>query len=407
MKIRDLLNFQFKKQNRFKNKYIKILVYFLITILLFTFISRLSKSLTVPIVQTSKLESAEIKNVVSITGILEGNESTTVNSIEGCKVNDIYVSVGSKVNEGDILYQMNLDNVKERALEIQNQIDGKNKALERAYEDFNHAKKLEDQKISDARNAMTQAEGTSEYETLKSAYEELINNKDYNIISFKRAIEDLQNDSALQNLTNTINNYTKIIESEGNVTAPCSGVISDIFISKDTISEGTSAMTITDISKGIRFEGKVPTLDGEKIKNGMEAKESSGETKFTVKSCSVDTKDSNIMNVTATIKDDKNSDIKIGQNVTIDVILSAERYNACIPNEGLRAESKKYFVLVLKEENSFLGTIFKAERVDVEIIDKNENIVAIKDNVINVDDGIIIKSNKNVFKDDEVRKEDE
>ena len=406
MKISDILNFQFKKQNRIESKYIKILVYFLITMFLLTFISRLSKSLTVPIVQTAKLEAAEIKNVISITGILEGNENTAVNSIEGCKVNDIYVSVGSKVNAGDILYQMNLDNVKEKASEIQKQIDGKNKALERAYEDFNHAKKSEDQKISDARNAMIKAEGTLEYETFKSAYEELLNNKDYNIISYKRVIEDLQNDSSLQNLNNTISNYNKIIESEGNVTAPCSGVVSDILISKDTISEGPSAMIITDISKGIRFEGKVPALDGEKIKNGMEAKASSGDTKFTVKSCSLDTKDSNIMNVTATIKDDKNTDIKIGQNVTIDVILSAEKYNGCIPIEGLRSESKKYFVLVLKEENSFLGTIFKAERVYVEIIDKNSNIVAIKDNVINIDDEIIIKSNKNVFKDDEVRKDD-
>lgn len=401
------MKFEFKIPNKINNKYIKILIYFLITMILLTFVSRLSKSLTVPVVQTVKIQSAEIKNTVSINGMVKGSENVTINSIEGCKVNNIFVSIGSQVNKGDILFQIDLGSISEKLLDIQNQIDVKSKALERANEDYNYAKKSEEQKINNARNAMIKAEGLPEYEELKNNYENLLSDKDYSLTSYKRAIEDLKQDNSLQTLESIKNNYNNIIKENGNITASCSGVVSEIFISNDTVSDVVSAMVITDISKGIRFEGNVSALEGEKIKIGMKATQNSGDLEYTIKSCVVDKKDSNMANVIATIDYDKDIEINFGKNITIDVVLSQEEYSDCIPFEALRADSNKYFILILKEENSFVGTIYKAERINVEIIDKNSRLIAIKNTEINLDDEIIIGSNKNVFTGDEVRKDNE
>ena len=403
MNIKDILNFELKRQKYSCNKYMKVLVYFLSVMILMSFISRFSKSLTVPIIQTTNIDTKEIKNEIKINGNLRGNKNTTVSNIDGCLINDIYVSVGTKINEGDILYQINTDSLNEKINDIQRQITQKNIILKRAYEDYNHAKNVEEQKISDAQNAMIKVEGTSEYDISKKSYEEAINNKEYNLISYKRTIEDLENDTSLQILNSTLSNYNKIIESNGNIKAPCSGIVTDILISKNQISTGTSAMTITDTSNGIIFEGKIAAAEGKYISNGMIATLEGSETKLSITSTSVDSNDNNSMNIVAMFIEDIDSNINIKETVSINIVLSSKKYNTCIPIESLRCDSNKYFVFIVKEEESFIGTIYKSEKVNVEIIDKDLNNVAIKDSTITNNDKIIVKSNKNIFENDEVR----
>lgn len=403
MNIKDVLNFELKRQKYSCNKYIKVLVYFLSVMILMSFISRFSKSLTVPIIQTTNIYTQEIKNEIKVNGNLKGNKNITVSNIDGCLINDIYVSVGTKINEGDILYQINTDSLNEKINDIQKQISQKNIILKRAYEDYNHAKNVEEQKISDAQNAMIKAEGTSEYDISKKSYEEAINNKEYNLISYKRAIEDLENDTSLQILNSTLSNYNKIIESNGNIKASCNGIVTDILISKNQISTGTSAMTITDTSSGIIFEGKIAATEGKYISNGMVATLEGSGAKLSITSTSVDSNDNTSMNIVAMFIEDIDSNINIKETASINIVLSSKKYNTCIPIESLRCDSNKYFVFIVKEEESFIGTIYKSEKVNVEIIDKDLNNVAIKDSTITNNDKIIVKSNKNIFENDEVR----
>lgn len=403
MNIKDVLNFELKRQKYSCNKYIKVLVYFLSVMILMSFISRFSKSLTVPIIQTTNIYTQEIKNEIKVNGNLKGNKNITVSNIDGCLINDIYVSVGTKINEGDILYQINTDSLNEKINDIQKQISQKNIVLKRAYEDYNHAKNVEEQKISDAQNAMIKAEGTSEYDISKKSYEEAINNKEYNLISYKRAIEDLENDTSLQILNSTLSNYNKIIESNGNIKASCNGIVTDILISKNQISTGTSAMTITDTSSGIIFEGKIAATEGKYISNGMVATLEGSGAKLSITSTSVDSNDNTSMNIVAMFIEDIDSNINIKETASINIVLSSKKYNTCIPIESLRCDSNKYFVFIVKEEESFIGTIYKSEKVNVEIIDKDLNNVAIKDSTITNNDKIIVKSNKNIFENDEVR----
>ena len=133
MNIKDVLNFELKRQKYSCNKYIKVLVYFLSVMILMSFISRFSKSLTVPIIQTTNIYTQEIKNEIKVNGNLKGNKNITVSNIDGCLINDIYVSVGTKINEGDILYQINTDSLNEKINDIQKQISQKNIILKRIF----------------------------------------------------------------------------------------------------------------------------------------------------------------------------------------------------------------------------------------------------------------------------------
>ena len=404
MKIKEILNFEIKDVKSRQIKYIKLLVYFLITMFLLTFLSRCSKSLTVPIVNTTNMSGGEITNTALISGLLKGSNNINIGTVEGCTVTDIYVSVGNKINEGDELYQVDLETVNSKILEIKNEINKKNVTLQRAYEDYDHAKEDIDRKIENAKDSMTRAAGTGEYEMLKKAYDDEVFNKDYGLQSFKRAIEDLENDNSLKLLNDKLNQYNSIISSNGKIKASCSGIISDILVVKGQVPETPFSIIISNISDGISFEGKIPKEQGASIKSGQVAYLDTSEAKFEITSCTIDKTDNNTIDVKANLKDDRNSDINIGQNVSLNAIISKQKYNSCIPIKAVHCDKDKYFVFVLKEEKSILGTIYKAERIDIEILEKDGNIVAIKDNLLSEKDEIIVGSNKNIFEDDEVKK---
>lgn len=404
MKIKDILNFEIKGAKNNQIKYIKLLVYFLITMFLLTFLSRISKSLTVPIVNTTNISAGEITNTALINGEIKGNSNINIDTVEGCTVTDIYVSIGEKINEGDELYQLDLEAVNEKVLEVKNQINKQNLIIQRAYEDYSDAEEEIDRKIADAKDSMTRALGTEEYEVLKKIYDDGVSNKDYSIKSFKRAIEDLESDNSIRLLNDKLNEYNGIISSEGKIKASSSGVVSDILVVKGQVPETPFSIIISNISDGITFLGKIPKKQGESIKPGQVAYLDASEAQFEITSCTIDKIDNNNINVKANLKDDKSSDINLGQNMYLRSIISKQRYSSCIPIRAVHSDKDKYFIFVLKEENTILGTVYKAERIDIEVLEKDGNIVAIKDNILSAKDEIIVGSNKNIFENDEVKK---
>ena len=81
---------------------------------------------------------------------------------------------------------------------------------------------------------------------------------------------------------------------------------------------------------------------------------------------------------------------------------SKQNYSCKIPLAALREDTKGNYCLVVTEESSALGTVKKAERVDVTVLEKNGEEAAVEAVLENTDQ-VIVGSEKYVEEGDQVR----
>lgn len=78
-----------------------------------------------------------------------------------------------------------------------------------------------------------------------------------------------------------------------------------------------------------------------------------------------------------------------------------------MPLSALRADGMDYYVLVLKENETFLGTEYSVEKRQVMVQDKNEEYVAFQENPLSEEEEVVTLSDKEVRPGDTVRMAEE
>lgn len=76
-----------------------------------------------PVVTTSVLEEKYIEHIVEADGIVVEGGKQAVTTLAGLRVESLMVHVGDRVEEGDVLFKIDLDDLKEIMKENQTQID--------------------------------------------------------------------------------------------------------------------------------------------------------------------------------------------------------------------------------------------------------------------------------------------
>lgn len=109
---------------------------------------------------------------------------------------------------------------------------------------------------------------------------------------------------------------------------------------------------------------------------------------------------------------DITADISNGEfDADENAVLYAEKksavYSCVVPLEALRTEDNKYFVLLAEERENILGTELTAVRAEVEVLEKNKDKAALKNDDLSGNSKIILTSQKNIKTGDRIRLEDE
>lgn len=99
-----------------RKKIIKILASFLVLMLLFTVLSRAADSASLANVQTKTAQNMTIDHTVTGSGKVMQNREQAVSTIGDQKVQTIYVSEGQSVEAGDLLFDLDIANLKEQIL---------------------------------------------------------------------------------------------------------------------------------------------------------------------------------------------------------------------------------------------------------------------------------------------------
>ena len=97
----------------------------------------------------------------------------------------------------------------------------------------------------------------------------------------------------------------------------------------------------------------------------------------------------------------------IGQSGMFRVTQQSEMYNYCIPVDALHMdENQRNFVYVLGERSGFLGAELTAEKLMVDVLDKNDKYAALAVGVVDGNSRIICTADREISDGDPVRMKD-
>ena len=411
-----------------------------------TLISKSFYTTKLPVVTTSVLEEKYIEHIVEADGIVVEGGKQAVTTLAGLRVESLMVHVGDRVEEGDVLFKIDLDDLKEIMKENQTQIDKlqlqvnailENQELARQKKEIEEARAREDydrtarEKNTDVGRAadvyartmeeLEGADGEAGYQELEDALQQAaygeadaMRERDSAMRQAQRDIEDIlfpeASDATLSvtrtdigRLKENLSSYQKIMDNQGNVTADASGMITDIYIEAGSRVPDSAAMMMTDDSIPCQFKVLLDKEQKKYIGVGDSA---------TVKldgGSSLDTTVNYFME-SQTMPGSFEVTIELPQNMGIPglsgkIIYSkqGEKYECCISPEAVYITNTKCFVYVLKTREGILGEEYYVEEVTVRILDQNDAWVAIESGMLDKESKIITSADKEFSKGDVVR----
>lgn len=418
-----------------------------------TLVSKSLYTTRLPVVNTVMPEEKYVEHIVEVEGIVVEGGKQAVSALSGLRVKDLMVHVGDRVEEGDVLFTIDLEDLKEimdekqsAINEIQLQVNAilENQALAQQRKEIEEARAREDydttarQKDTDVGRAMDRyvraledlesAEGADEEEQQRlrdelqsAAYAEAdaMRERDAAVKDAGRDVEDIlmpENADAtlsvyqaqIANLREGLAVYQEVLNAQGNVTAKSQGMITDIYVEEGGRVPDAAAMMMTDESVPCQFKVNIDQAQKKYVGYGdtvfLKLDGSSSELEAKVDYLT----ESQLMPGGYEILFSLPENMGFpGLSGVMKRTERGEKYSCCVPPAAVYENQKRNFVYVVKERDGILGSEYYVEEVTVRVTDYNESWMALDAPALDSKSQIVIYSDKDFGKGDVVRWVDE
>ena len=230
-----------------------------------------------------------------------------------------------------------------------------------------------------------------DYKAKEEAYNEAVKQRQSTIQSANRTLEDakapenvdtataLTANDDLEEKQLAVDELQKVMDVNGKITAPSDGLITKVNVTTGETTTEDTAIRISDQSAGYKF---TVTLDKASAKylskdDKVTLDLGNGTTVegLTVQSIDVSAEDKNSYELTVSIPAKVK---KLGSIATLKVEKASKKYDTCVPLGALHSDGDKYYVYVINEKDTILGTETAVDKVQVDILDKNNEQAAIE-----------------------------
>ncbi|MDE6386862.1 MAG: biotin/lipoyl-binding protein [Lachnospiraceae bacterium] len=428
------------------NRKKKIVAGFFVFLIFMWFCTVTSKSIyasKLPIVATESIQQKYVEHIVKVDGIVIAGEKSPVTALSGLRVENLAVQVGDQVEEGDVLFTIDMEDLsqiieeKQTAIsKLQAQIDTivhneelarQKKELEeqRAREDYDALARREDTLVGRGAEEVNQAEkdleNAGDDEALRDALQQAAYaeadakwQRETAMKEAERKVEDITtpesedstltvNRLELADLQADLSLFLDIREAEGQIKAPGSGTITDIYINTGGRTSDSAVLLLADDSVPCQFK---TTLTQEQKKyvglNDEVSLKLDGSSRE--KEAAVDyLSESSTMpgNYEVYINLPEGTGVP-GLSGTMSRAESGEKHSCCVTPAAVHEEGSRNYVYVVKERDGILGKEYYAEQVNVRVLDENEYWTAVE-GALDDDSVIISSSTKEVKNGDAVR----
>ncbi|MBX9231171.1 HlyD family efflux transporter periplasmic adaptor subunit [Coprococcus catus] len=254
-----------------------------------------------------------------------------------------------------------------------------------------------------------------DYKSKEEAYDEAIKQRKSTIQSADRSLEDantpesvdtasaLTENDDLQEKQLAVDKLQKVMDAGGKVTAPSDGLVTKVNVTTGEATTEDTAIRISDQSAGYKFTATLDKSDAKFLakddKVTLDLGNGTSVEGLKIQSIDVSQEDKNSYELTVSIPAKVK---KIGTIATLKVEKASKKYDTCVPLTALHSDGDKYYVYVINEKDTILGTETAVDKVQVEILDKNNEQAAI-DGTFSWDQKFVLTSSKTLRDGDRVR----
>lgn len=196
------------------------------------------------------------------------------------------------------------------------------------------------------------------------------------------------NSLSIEEKEKELNKLKELAEKGGTVTAPVDGVVTRMDLVTGQRTTDTAAVTMADISSGMRYTAQISEEDGKYAAVGDNvALKAGGKEYKDLQILSLEQDSENKM-ITVTVLLGPDT-LSIGDTATLTITKQSESYPLTLPASAVRMDNNKSFVLVIEEEETVLGVQLEARRVDVTVEDQNGRYAAVSSEVLSESSRVI------------------
>lgn len=230
-----------------------------------------------------------------------------------------------------------------------------------------------------------------DYKTKEEAYNEAVKQRQSTIQSANRTLEDakapenvdtataLTENDDLEEKQLAVDELQKVMDVNGKITAPSDGLITKVNVTTGETTTEDTAIRISDQSAGYKFTATLDKASAKYLskddKVTLDLGNGTTVEGLTVQSIDVSAEDKNSYELTVSIPAKVK---KLGSIATLKVEKASKKYDTCVPLGALHSDGDKYYVYVINEKDTILGTETAVDKVQVDIPDKNNEQAAIE-----------------------------
>ena len=353
-----------REQKPFTRRIARVLIWFFTVMLALSFVSRAASDALKAKVSVGYTSSASLDLSVSGSGKWIGGETQFFTTYFARRISKVFVKPGQQVAQGDPLFAYDVSTV-------------------------TGGKKVSEQKLVAAERALEKAK-TLLAEQPDSAY-------------LSSTVENAE--QALLFAQFTYEQYVAL-QNGGVVRASCAGTIvsCDLVAGKTSVA-GTSGL---EIALGMpQLELQIPKKEAERVAIGDEITllHEGKQEDETLRVSSISAPDENDLVTAPGAREGEGNDSterKIGSTQDWKIKKKSGQYYTCVPLEALRqGDGDTYYVFVLREVSTILGTELEAQRVDVDLLAHDDKRAAV-DGELTSEDRLITTCSKEIIDGDRV-----
>ena len=230
-----------------------------------------------------------------------------------------------------------------------------------------------------------------DYKAKEEAYNEAVKQRQSTIQCANRTLEDakapenvdtataLTANDDLEEKQLAVDELQKVMDVNGKITAPSDGLITKVNVTTGETTTEDTAIRISDQSAGYKFTATLDKASAKYLskddKVTLDLGNGTTVEGLTVQSIDVSAEDKNSYELTVSIPAKVK---KLGSIATLKVEKASKKYDTCVPLGALHSDGDKYYVYVINEKDTILGTETAVDKVQVDILDKNNEQAAIE-----------------------------
>lgn len=423
----------------------KALAWFFAAMVGLTIVSRAAASFTVPRVITKIPEYQSVSHTVYCDGTLLAKREMAIVAEADLLIDTVFVSVGQRIEEGQTVASLNLENLSEktellreeiRAAEQEREAQQTNSsvALKRAKEDLETASSCAQRAVDRAKEeAESAAAAYQSYQNMlgsrdvteeeyrqsvalleekkakQEAYEQAQRDKETALRDANRAMEDATQSAKQSDVKQPgagqrqkqLERFEALLAAKGKITAPTAGMITEVIGRAGQKTTDTAFCMIADPGSGLLFSAQVSREDADLIEIGDTMTLTHNNQK--VEDVTVGALKTESDGSVTILADVVGTDWTPGSSAKMELSGKPSERGLTVPLSALRSQDGSYYLLVLQETQTVLGTQKMAVRVDVTVQEKNDNLALVEGGGLSGESEVIIDSDRAVSNGSQVR----